>query len=115
MLSNGLLAYAMSPLKYVQQAVANCSKHLQDNYDGKYSLPKCAPNPFMMDYAPELDQRKVLTADLALYYQSLTCKIGRVDIITEVSSDDTVITPGLTAGGTLSCRPAYYGVLGPAP
>ena len=53
-LSNGLWAYAMSPSKYVQQAVSNCNKHLEDNYGGQFSLPKCAPNPFMMDYAPKM-------------------------------------------------------------
>ena len=70
-LSNGLWAYAMLPSKYVKQAVSNCNKHLKDNYGGQFSLPKRAPNPFMMDYAPEMDQTDVLTPDLALYYQSL--------------------------------------------
>ena len=90
-LSNGLWAYAMSPSKYVQQAVSNCTKHLKDNYGGRFSLPKRAPNPFMMDYAPEMDQTDVLTPDLASYYQSLIgimrwmIEIGRVDIATEVS------------------------------
>ncbi len=70
-LSNGLWAFAMLPSKYLQQAVSNCNKHLKDNYIGRFSLLKCAPNPFMMDYMPEMDQTDILTPYLASYYQSL--------------------------------------------
>ncbi len=54
-LPNGMWAWALSPSKYVNQAVKNCETHLKDNYDGKYSLPRKAENPFWMNYEPELD------------------------------------------------------------
>ena len=41
-LSNGVTAWALSPSKYVNQAVRNCETHLKDHYDGRYSLPKWA-------------------------------------------------------------------------
>ena len=39
-LDNGVWAWAMSPSKYVQQAVANCWTHLKANYGGRYVLKK---------------------------------------------------------------------------
>ena len=90
-LDNGVWAWAMSPSKYVQQAVANCRTHLKANYAGHYTLKKRADNPFPLNYEPGTDLSEPLVPDLASYYQSLIgvmrwmVEIGRVDIATEVS------------------------------
>ena len=49
---DGTVAWGVSPLKYVQQAVRNFEIFLKTNLDGRYSLPKQAENPFPCDYAP---------------------------------------------------------------
>ncbi len=54
-LNNGMWCWVLSPSKYVQEAVWNCSKHLKSNYDGHYELCKNAPNPFALAYYPQLD------------------------------------------------------------
>jgi hypothetical protein len=88
---NGVNAWTMSPSKYVQEAVKNCHKHLKENFDGKYSLPKTAPNAFPYNYEPELDTSTPLDPETASYYMSLvgilrwTVEIGRIDVATEVS------------------------------
>jgi len=90
-LDNGIWAWAMSPSKYVQQAVANCRDHLKANYGGRYSLRKRAENPFPIGYEPNTDVTAPLAPDLASYYQSLIgimrwmVEIGQVDIATKVS------------------------------
>lgn len=89
--ANGVWAWAMSPSKYVREAVRNSVKHLKENYDQKYSLPKHCPNPFVMGYEPELDTSKPLNPDEASYFQSIIgvlrwiVEIGRIDIATEIS------------------------------
>jgi hypothetical protein len=81
----------MSPSKYIKEAVSNCEKHLKENYDGRYTLPTQAANPFLMGYEPELDETPALDPERATYYQSIIgimrwmCEIGRIDIATEVS------------------------------
>ena len=90
-LDNGVWAWAMSPSKFVQQAVANCKSHLAANYNGRYSLKRRADNPFPTGYEPEIDISVPLTPELASYYQSIIgimrwmIEIGRIDIATEVS------------------------------
>ena len=54
-LHNGVCAWAMSPAKYVKEAVRNCMEHLLSNYGGVYRMPKKAENPFKMGYGQELD------------------------------------------------------------
>ena len=69
----------------------NVEKYLKDLGDSRWKLPSKCSNPFEIDYEPELDETKVLNADLASWYASLIgmlrwmVEIGRVDIITEVS------------------------------
>ena len=46
---------AMSPIKYVQEAVRNGAVYLAANYGGKFRLPKKVENPFKMGYDPELN------------------------------------------------------------
>jgi hypothetical protein len=59
-LENGVYAWALSPSKYVSQAVANCVDHLDKNFDGKYKLPAKAENPFPTIYDPTSDTSDVL-------------------------------------------------------
>ncbi len=90
-LENGAWAWANSPAKYVWSSVQNVEKYLKDLGDSRWKLPSKCSNPFEIDYEPELDETKVLNADLASWYASLIgmlrwmVEIGRVDIITEVS------------------------------
>ena len=90
-LPNGVMAWALSPSKYVNQAVRNCETHLKDHFDGRFSLPKGADNPFCMTHEPELDDSTPLDLDAASYFQTIIrvmrwmVEIGRIDIATEVS------------------------------
>ena len=54
-LHNIIWAWEMSPAKYVQEAIRNCTVHLLSKYGGKYRMPKKAKNPFKMGCDPELD------------------------------------------------------------
>ncbi len=89
-MNNGVLAWGISPSKYIKEAVSNCKKHLKLNYDSPYVLPTQAANPFVMVYEPELDETPALDPNWASYYQSIIgvmrwmCKIGCIDIATEV-------------------------------
>ena len=89
-LENGVQAWALSPSKYVQEAVRNVEKYLRDNMEGQ-ALRKRASAPFPVGYVPELDISDPLKPDLAAYFQSQIgvlrwmVELGRVDIITEVS------------------------------
>jgi hypothetical protein len=90
-MSNGVWAWGTSPLKYIKKAISNCKKHLKLNYDGRYVLSTQAANPFVMGYEPELDETPALDPNRASYYQSIIgmmqwmCKIGCIEIATEVS------------------------------
>ena len=90
-LANDVLAWSLSPSKYVAQAVKNCEKHLTEKLDGKYSLPSEAPNPFPYDCCPELDTSDPLDPEGASFYQHLIgvmrwmVELGRVDIAVKVS------------------------------
>ena len=61
-LHNGVWAWAMSPIKYVQGAVRNFAVHLLFSYGGKYRMPKNVEKWYEMGYnlelvtSPELDQ-----------------------------------------------------------
>ena len=50
-LHNGVWAWAMSPARFVLEAVSNC-KALSYNYGSKYRLSKKAENPFKMGCEP---------------------------------------------------------------
>ena len=56
-LHNGVWAWAMSPNKYVCDAVKNSAVHLLTKYGGKYKMPKKVENPFKMGYDTKLDTR----------------------------------------------------------
>ena len=89
-LHNRVWAWAMSPTKYVQEAVRNCAVHLSSNYGGKYRMPKKAENPFKMGYDPELDTSPELDPDAVSYYLTVIAilrwmiKLERIKKIMEV-------------------------------
>ena len=88
---NGVWCWTMSLSKYVQEACKNCKTFLKNNFDGKYSLPNMAPNPFVGRYRPETDMTDPLDPDRASYYQTmigvmrLIVEIGIIDIATDFS------------------------------
>ena len=89
-LPNGVVAWGMSPSKYIQEAVQNCEKHLDKRFEGR-KMAKKATNPFTAGYEPELDVSEPLEPEDATYYQSQIgvlrwmVKLGQVGTITEVS------------------------------
>ncbi len=70
-LANGVMAWASSPSKYVQDLVDAVTKYLTNLGDKRWSMPKKASNPFPGDYAPQLDTTPTLNPELALCYTSL--------------------------------------------
>jgi len=89
-LANGVLAWSISPSKYIQEAVKNVEAYLAKNYNDR-KLLKRAPTPFENDYAPEMDTTPELNADQASYYRAQIgilrwmVELGQIDIITETS------------------------------
>ncbi len=89
-LANNVLAWSISPSKYVDQAVKNCEKHLSGKLTGRYSLPLQAKNPFPLNCSPELDTSDPLDPEASSFYQHLIgimrwmVELGRIDIVTEV-------------------------------
>ena len=89
-LPNGVVAWGMSPSKYVQEAVKNFQATLAEEMPG-VRLPKYAQTPFARNYAPELDVSPELTPNMASVYASeigilrWMVELGRIDMITEVS------------------------------
>jgi hypothetical protein len=51
-LPNGVMAWGLSPSKYIVQAVKNCQLHLTEKLNEKYLIPARADNPFPVDYDP---------------------------------------------------------------
>ena len=89
-MNNGVTAWAISPSKYVNEAVNNCEKWIQENMPGHKHSSR-ATNPFPTYYDPDLDTTNELDEDQATYYQSQIgilhwiVELGRIDIATEVS------------------------------
>ena len=92
-LENDVLAWSVSPSKYVQEAVRNCQSYCKENFpkDSNFHLIKHAPNPFPLGYEPSMDVSRLLTPDEASYFQTIIgvmrwmVELGRIDITTEVS------------------------------
>jgi hypothetical protein len=59
-LPNGVMAWGLSPSKYVVQAVKNRQLHLTEKLNGKYSIPARVDNPFPVDYDPSTDLSDIL-------------------------------------------------------
>ena len=89
-LANGVEAWAMSSINYVNATVANVVSHLKSRGQ-EHMMPKRAPTPFKGGYKPELDTSPELAAEDATYYQSQigilrwACELGSIDMITEIS------------------------------
>ena len=89
-LPNGVQAWAMSPSKYIQAAVANVKDYHSRTYPTR-TWAKRTSGPFPLNYAPELDATPVLDAQAAAFYQTQIgvlrwcVELGCIDIITEVS------------------------------
>ncbi len=90
-LPNGVMAWGLSPSKYVVQAVKNCQLHLTEILAGRYSIPARVDNPFPVDYDPSTDLSDMLDLDCSSFYQHLigvmrwVVELGCIDIATEVS------------------------------
>jgi hypothetical protein len=90
-LPNGVMAWGLSPSKYVVQAIKNCQLHLNEKLAGKYSIPARADNPFPVDYDPSTDLSNLLDPDCSSFYQHLIgvmrwmVELGCIDTATEVS------------------------------
>ena len=61
-MNNGVAAWAISPSKYVNEAVNNCEKWVQENMPG-HKKGSRATNPFPRDYDPDLDTTDKLGED----------------------------------------------------
>ena len=70
-LRNSVVAWGMSPSKYVREAAKNCANHVNDNFPGKYNLPACTENPFVMGYESVMHTSKALDPDEAYYFNPL--------------------------------------------
>jgi hypothetical protein len=90
-LPNRVIAWGLSPSKYVVQAVKNCQLHLTDKLNGKYSITARVDNPFPVDYDPSTDLSDILDPECSSFYQHLIgvmrwmVELERIDIATEVS------------------------------
>ena len=88
-LHNGVWAWAMSPVKYVQEAVRNCAVHLSANHSGKFRLPEKVENLFKLGCDPEVDTSPEVDPDTAFCYltiihiQRWMINLRRIDIITK--------------------------------
>ena len=68
-MNSGVSAWAISPSKYVNEAVNNCEKWMQESMP-EHKHSSRATNPFPTDYDPDLDTTNELGEDQATYYQS---------------------------------------------
>ena len=91
-LENRVWAWANIPESYVKESVEKVEKYLAELADARCKLKKKkAENPFIGDYATEMDETPPLEQDIAFWYQYFIgiprwmVEIGTVDIITEVS------------------------------
>ena len=87
-MENGAKAWSFGSSQYVQSAVKNVEKYLNDR---GMKMVASARTPLSSNYRPELDVTKELDSTDAAYYQSLIgilrwmVELGRVDICVEVS------------------------------
>ncbi|KAG7370183.1 reverse transcriptase RNA-dependent DNA polymerase [Nitzschia inconspicua] len=89
-LPNQVDAWMLSPTKYIMESVKNVERYLEKEYGQK--LPKRVSGPFPTGYRPEIDITPELVGDEVSYFYSQIgvlrwiVELGRIDIITEVSS-----------------------------
>ncbi len=90
-LPNGVMAWGLSPSKYVILAVKNCQLRLTERLAGRYSIPARANNPFPVDYDPSTDLSDILDPDCSSFYQHFIgvmrwmVELGCIDVATEES------------------------------
>jgi hypothetical protein len=90
-LPNGVIAWGLSPSKYVVQAVKNCQIHLTEKLSGKYLIPARADNLFPVNYDPSTDLSDILDPECLSFYQHLIgvmrwmVELGCIDIATKIS------------------------------
>jgi hypothetical protein len=90
-LPNGVMAWGVSPLKYIVQVVKNCQLHLTEKLTRKHSIPSRADNLFPIDYDPSTDLFDILDPECFSFYQHLIgvmkwmVELGCIDISTKVS------------------------------
>ena len=85
-MNKGVTAWTISLSKYVNEAVNNSEKWIQENMpENKHSSR--ATNPFPTDYHPDLDTTNDLDEDQATYYQP---HIGILPWIVELGHLQTV-------------------------
>ena len=64
-LKNGVIAYTLSPSKYVQENVRLVSNYLEQNYGTELKKPSRAKSPLPNNYRPELDLSEELEGEEA--------------------------------------------------
>ncbi|CAJ1930019.1 unnamed protein product [Cylindrotheca closterium] len=93
-LDHGAKAWAFGSSSYVQQAIKNVEKYLNDCHtagDNRFKIPASARTPMRTSYRAKLDMSPELEPKDALYYMSLIgilrwiVELGRVDICLECS------------------------------
>mgnify|MGYP003331585170 FL=1 len=93
-LETGVQCWAFGSSQYVQAAMGNVKKYLDDCHvtgDTRYWLPAKAKTSMRTSYRPELDVTPELTQRYASYFQSLIgvlrwiVELGRVDVCLECS------------------------------
>ena len=88
-LQNNVVAWSLSPSKYVQETVKNVKDHFKRERAGLL-WPKKAVTPFIRNYLPEMDITKELDLENSNYFQSQIgilrwmVELGGIDIITEL-------------------------------
>ncbi len=89
-LPNGVMAWGLSPSKYVVQAVKNCQLHLTEKLNGKYLIPARGDNLFPVDYDPSTDLSDIIDPECSSFYQHHIgvmrgmVELGRIDIAIKV-------------------------------
>jgi hypothetical protein len=90
-LPDGVMAWGLSPSKYIVQAIKKCQLHLTEKLNWKYSIPARADNPFPVDYDPSTDFSDILDPECSSFYQHFIAvmrwmvELGHIDIATKVS------------------------------
>jgi hypothetical protein len=90
-LPNVVMAWGLSPSKFVIQVVKNCQVHLTDKLNGEHSTPTRADNLFPVDYDPSTDLSEILDPECFSFYKHLIgvmrwmVELGCIDIATDVS------------------------------
>jgi hypothetical protein len=106
-LPNGVVAWGMISIKYVQSTVQNVKEYLA-SLPGDQKLMKKASGPFAGGCKPELDESPEVDPIRVNFYQSYIgilrwfVELGRIDIITEVSMLSTYFSCRVKATWKLS-------------